>query len=472
MEKITSISANYLTDIRFWIILFFAIRLYGITNPPLEVAHNWRQSTVTMVARNFYETDSNILYPRVDFAGDKTGITGMEFPFLNYLVYLFSLVFGYGHWYGRLINLVVSSIGVFYFFKIVRKYFGKDVAFYSSLVLLSSIWFAYSRKIMPDTFSMSLVLTGLYYGTAFLDTGSRKTRNLFLYVLFMLSGILFKLPSAYLLVLFLPFFSNKKIDRNSKLLFLVTNILLFVPIGLWYLYWVPHLVEKYGFWHFFMGKSIAQGVVEISQNISITFEKFYFDALKFVGFGVFLFGLWMGFYKKNRMLLAIFLLCSFSFLIIMLKAGFTFSQHSYYIIPFVPVMALFCGYGISQMIHRRIIFIVLAAIIIEGILDQKQDFFLKDREIAIASLESDLDKFTNRDDLIFINSGNNPTAMYFAHRKGWIASNQQVSDTGFINSIKIKGCKYVIILKQCFGTGIDLNYHLIFSNVHYTIYKL
>jgi hypothetical protein len=90
-----------------WVIAFFILRLYHITNPPLEVAHNWRQTTVTMAARNFLEVDPNILLPRIDIAGEKTGITAMEFPILNYLIYLLSLIFGYAHWYGRLINLVI-----------------------------------------------------------------------------------------------------------------------------------------------------------------------------------------------------------------------------------------------------------------------------------------------------------------------------------------------------------------------------
>ena len=77
-----------LYDIRIWIVLFFCIRLIGITDPPLEIGHNWRQTTVTMVARNFLEVDNNIFLPRIDFAGEKTGISGMEFPFLKYLIYL------------------------------------------------------------------------------------------------------------------------------------------------------------------------------------------------------------------------------------------------------------------------------------------------------------------------------------------------------------------------------------------------
>jgi hypothetical protein len=99
-------------DIRFWLLFFFVIRLFGITNAPLEMGHNWRQSLTNMVARNFLEGRVNLFYPVIDIAGEKTGIIGTEFPFFNYLIYMVSSVFGYAHWYGRGINLVVTTIGV------------------------------------------------------------------------------------------------------------------------------------------------------------------------------------------------------------------------------------------------------------------------------------------------------------------------------------------------------------------------
>src|SRR6478609_1464119 len=111
------------TDVRFWIALFFVGRLYGITNPPLEAASTWRQTDALMIARNFYETDSNILYPRVDVAGTLTGIVGVEFPLYNYLIFLVSLLFGFESWYGRIINLIITSIGTYYFYKLIKNYF-------------------------------------------------------------------------------------------------------------------------------------------------------------------------------------------------------------------------------------------------------------------------------------------------------------------------------------------------------------
>ena len=102
-------------DIRYWIIFFFIIRLYGITNPPLEVNSTWRQCDVLMIARNFHDFNPNILYPTVDVAGDLTGIVGSEFPLYNYSIYVVAAIFGYDHWYGRLINLILTSLAAFFF---------------------------------------------------------------------------------------------------------------------------------------------------------------------------------------------------------------------------------------------------------------------------------------------------------------------------------------------------------------------
>ena len=106
---------DFFQDIRSIIVFFFLICLFGITNPPLERNHNWRQVTTNMYARNFLEIDNNILYARVDMAGDLTGITAKEFPFFNYLIYMAAEVFGWQHWYGRLISLVITCFGIYFF---------------------------------------------------------------------------------------------------------------------------------------------------------------------------------------------------------------------------------------------------------------------------------------------------------------------------------------------------------------------
>jgi len=462
-------------DIRFWIIFFFAIRLIGITNPPLEASHNWRQTTVTMVARNFLEVDNNIFFPRIDIAGEKTGITGMEFPLLNYLIYLVAKLFGYQHWYGRLINLLISSFGIWFFYKLLGKYFTRQTAFYAAIILIVSIWFQFSRKIMPDTFSMSLIIASIYYGSNYLDNTSRKYAliHLICYVILMLLGALSKLPSGMLLVVFVLFIFNRNIHLKRRYIFVVVSLMGILPVVFWYYYWVPYLVEEYGFLHFFMGKSFSQGFIEIFQNLNETLNKFYDTAMKFIGFVIFVYGLALSIIKKDKNVYLVFILTFISFSILIFKAGYTFSHHSYYIIPFVPVMALVAGYGLATIRHTKIALIILIAIAVEGIANQQHDFRIKDKDARLLRLESDLDKVSLPSDLIIINSGDYPSPMYFAHRKGWVNSNERIEDETYVKSLEQKGLRFIVILKRSFGTEISLSsYNKVFENEDYCIYEL
>lgn len=460
-----------LKDIRFWIFIFFIIRLIGITNPPLEVSHNWRQTTVTMVARNFLEIDNNIFYPRIDIAGEKTGITGMEFPILNYLIYLVSEVFGYEHWYGRLINLFISSLGLFYFYRLVKKYFEEQTAFFATIILLFSVWFAFSRKIMPDTFAMSFILMSVYYGTNFFDKKA-SFKNLGLYILFLGIGILSKLPVAYLIILFAVFYFQKDIKWKQKILFAISTIGILVPAIYWYFVWVPHLVETFGFWHFFMGKSLGQGFQEIAENINLTLKRFYETALKYSGFVVFLMGSFFVIKQRETKMMYVFMSTFLCFLIIVFKAGFTFYHHSYYIIPFAPIMALVAAYGLTQIKYQKIAYFLLIVVAVEGFGNQLHDIHIREDHQQLLSLDTDLDKFCKKTDLILVNSGKYPTPMYFTHRKGWIDYNENIQKENYFNELKTKGLTHVVILKRVFGTPITLNLQLLLDNENYVIYKV
>lgn len=459
-------------DIRFWILFFAIIRIYGITNPPAEVVHSWRQTTVAMVARNFYEVDSNIFYPRIDISEDLTGITGMEFPLLNYLVYLMSLLFGYEHWYGRLINLLVTSLGCYYFYRLLKKYFSERTAFCSTLILTASLWFVYARKVMPDTFSMSLVIMGLYYGTNYLEGNAKGWKDLILYALFSLFGILSKLPSGYIMVLFLLPMLNREVKLRRKAVFAGVSVLICVPVAWWYFYWVPYLVEEYGLWHFFMGKGFGDGFREIMANMGDTLAHFYDDALKFIGFGVFVVGLVFCVLKKEKLALWVTSISFVAFCGVIFKSGWTFAHHAYYVVPFVPVMALVAGYGVASIQKKWLQVLLLVAISIENIGNRHTDFIIREDRQALLRLEEEFDQFSQPTDLIVANSGEDPTAVYFAHRKGWVASNEQLSDVAYLEDLRSRGCKYVLVLKKVFGSEMVLNCERIVDTEDYSIYCL
>lgn len=460
----------FLTDIRFWIMLFFVVRLTGITQPPLEIAHNWRQTTVTMVARNFFETDANIFYPRIDIAGEKSGITGMEFPLLNYLIYLVSLLFGYDHWYGRLINLLVSSAGVYAFYRLVKHMKSERLAVFASLILLCSLWFTYSRKIMPDTFAVSLVLIGLHAGYSFLH---KPGRYWLLAVSFtaLSAGILAKLPAAVLLAVipFLVFGSRWEMKKRVMFAFSVAFALL--PAAWWYFYWVPYLNTHYGLTHFFMGKDLVTGAAELLERWPLTASMFYETSIKFIAFGAFISGLILMILKREKFFLLFFVFSLVAFVVIMMKAGETFTRHSYYMIPFIPVMAVVAAYAIALIPNRKIAWVVIGLIMLEGVLNQQHDFRIKPPEMALLKLETVLDQLGTQNDLVVINSGEYPTPMYFAHRKGWVEGNSRIADSSYIADLKSKGLKYIIVLKQVFGTSMPLDYMKMYDADEFTVYK-
>lgn len=469
MKNLLNLPGRLSGDIRFWILFFLVFRLYGITQPPLEVAHNWRQTTVTMTARNFYERSPDVLYPQIDFAGEKSGITGMEFPVLNYLIYLMSLLGGYTHWYGRLINLLVSSAGVLYFFKIIKHFSGERTAYYSSLILLVSIWFTYSRKIMPDTFSVSIVLAGLWYGVKYVERQGALIYLLISAVLISI-GVLSKLPSGILLAPVPLLYLRNNHNRHRTVFLWCAFTIAMIPVLVWYFYWVPYLVERFGFWHFFMGKSVVEALAELRIFWLDGLEKFYDDALKYSGFFVFVTGLAMAFIRRNRFLITVFCFTLAAFLVVILKAGFTFTHHSYYIIPFVPVMALLAGFALSEIKNTKWVFVLLVIIAVENVSGRIHDFRIKPAYALIENLESDLDKVSSANELVLINSGDYPTPMYFAHRKGWISDNNHISNAEFIDSLYSLGLKKVIILKQCFGENLELELPKVFTSEAYDIY--
>lgn len=458
------------TNILFWIIALFIVRLYGIWFPPLEVEHNWRQTTVTMVARNFLEVDANIFYPRVDMAGELTGITGMEFPILNYLIFLIAKVFGYQHWYGRLIVLIVSSFGILYFHKLIKKQFDERIAFNASFLLLFSLWFAYSRKIMPDTFACSFIIISIYHAFEYFE--NKKWTDLLLYFSFALIGTLAKLPMIYLLVyLAIPFF-NGKLFTLTKFYFILASALLLAPVIWWYFIWTPYLTDHFGFWHFFMGTSFSDGFADSIKDYDAVLARLFHTPLKISGLLLVISSLAYFTYKKNWKVIGLYALGFVVFVgLVVLKSGWTFHHHNYYILGFIPVFVLPIAFFLNTF-SPKINYIILGIVAIEGFSSQIHEFKVKKDHAALLHLETDLNKHFNKEDLIIFNAGNYPTPMYCSHHKGWNTNNEEILMANKIDFLNSKGAKGIVILKKVFGNEIDLVYPLLLENEDYKIYRI
>ena len=430
-------------SIYFWIGLLFFVRLIGITNPPLEKGHNWRQVTNLSVARNFAEVDDNILYPRVDDQGNS-GIIGMEFPLLSYMHYVVAKVFGFEAWYGRLINLFVSTLGLIAFYKCLLIYQVRDrLASYATVILGVSIWFSFSRKMMSDTFCISLFFIGLYFGLKFLL--EKKTRNLILYCLFVSLAPLAKIPAAVYFMLFIPLVFDRGYDLKDRIKVAAATVPAVLFTWVWYFRWNPHLSETYGNWYN-DGRALTQGFQEIINHIPEVLRNFYFFGFYgYILFALSLAGLALMIYHKQYKLLLPCFLVYFAFVPYMIKSGFVFYHHNYYIIPFVPVMALTAGYALSEIRSYTLALFLLIAGVTESIANQQHDLFIKSSEQYKLDLPALMEEKTDQNDLLITVGNGNPQLMYFAHRKGWNLYDHQLHDTTLLDSLHSAGAQFLLI---------------------------
>ena len=459
---------NLFSDIRFWLIFFFLIRLFGITNPPLEAGHNWRQSLTNMIARNFLEVKNNIFYPMIDMGGEKTGIIGSEFPLYNYIIYLVSEIFGYDHWYGRLINLIVCSIAIFFFYKLIRGLFSKTIAFNSSMVLILSIWFSFSRKIMPDTFSIALMIIGLFYAYYYLKEGSAK--SLILFFIFSTLGILCKIPALTLFSGLAVILFINTIPKERKVKVIISGVISFAIACTWYFYWVPYLLETYGY-QLYYPRSLSEGLLELKNYIPDLLEKFYFNAFRsFIAAACFFAGIYFLIISKNKNLKIGICIISVVFVVFIIKTGYVFAVHSYYVIPFTPVMVLLAGIAISKL-KPTFQTIILIAIAVESIANNQHDFFTPQNQVYKLELEAITEKYIPKDELSVINGGLSPQDMYFTHCKGWTIYNNNVTNQRFMDSLQGLGAKYLIIDEH--KLNVDFNqYQSLYRDSNYSVYAL
>jgi 4-amino-4-deoxy-L-arabinose transferase-like glycosyltransferase len=457
-------------DYRFWLIIGLLIKVYGLWNPPLEAWHTWRQVNVLMVANNFFD-DPNIFFPKIDCNGEHSGITGMEFPLFSYCIFLFNKFIGHSYLWGRLINLVISTIGLYYFYKLVKEFVSEKQALIALILLSFSEWFMYSRKFMPDTGSLSFVIISAYFAVNYLK-GGNKNKHLFLFVFWGMIGGLMKLPSLILLAPFmLWFFFENKAPIQKKILFGLACVILMIPVSIWYFYWFGHLVNIYGLTYYLsVDNSYSQGLSLILAHPMETMRVYYKSALGISGFIIFVIGFITLLKTHKTKVWATVGITFILITILMMKSGRAFFHHDYYVLPLVPLMAFVGSYLIQQRI--KIVFGLVSIFVFEGILTQMKDLSLKEASVSYLEYEPLLNTYnTDAEAKIITNIGSNPTRLFFLNREGWVLDNERLLDT-LDYTIK-HGAQYAILFKDEGGKKFkELGFKEIGDNPYFTVYEL
>jgi hypothetical protein len=380
----------------------------------------------------------------VDETSGGTGIIGMEFPLLYYIQGKLGLLFGFHVGIGRLFNVLISTLGLVYFYALLRRFSAEKTAFYATLLLMVSCFFMYSRKVMPDTEALAVYLIGIYYFFEALRFG--RWKDVVLSFVMLSLGLLLKI-SVLPLLAFVVFAFVKTSNEPKKPAVFLIPLLSLIPAFLWYFIWNPYLASHFGSWYNLGGGLLDGGKAFLASPFLLLEQLVFHPFLSYLAFGLCVFGiirvLKSGVSWAWKLSLPIFLVLFSGYA---LKAGVIFLTHDYYILPAVPLLAILGGYALS--ILGKYAWIWMLCISTEAIGNQLYDFRVNQSETYKLGLKHLAEQYIPEDALVAINGNSNPQELYLLGRKGWNLSDEALRQKGVVNELTTKGCVYLVVNKR------------------------
>jgi len=234
------------------LLLGFALRVSHISGPYTDIAA-WRQCSVAMMAQNFYENNTSILYPQINWSGRGPGYNGREFQTVSYIASILYRIVGQRDSVGRLVTLCFGIWGIFALYRLVKLVWNENQALAAATIMaVMPIAVFVERAFLPDPAMVSMVTTGLWMFMTYLQTEKRKylvlaALALCLGFLTKITGMLTGLAIIYALVIYVR---NKPVFNLRNIIpFVIVGALILCIVGAYYL-WAHHLSVSYPPYHF------------------------------------------------------------------------------------------------------------------------------------------------------------------------------------------------------------------------------
>ncbi len=464
--------------------------------------HFIRQTDCLSFVANYYKNGFDFFHPQVYNLHCSNGRAVCEFPILYYITALLYLVFNEHEFILRLINIIITSIGFLYLYKLLKLLL-KDIIYaliFCFLFISSTVLLFYINNFLPDASALGFILIGWYCFFIFIKTNSNKKYFLIGCIFFSLASLIkitfFINPITAILTLILNDIYNKKkltlaISRNIYpiVIFLASLCL----VLLWNLYVVYYnkinhvnsfLIRPMPIWE--MSKIRILEVVDYVTRYWYT--KYYYSSI----FHVFIILFFAGFLfikKSERILLILSSILTLGSLCYVLLFFAQFKDHDYYFITLIPTFIfLFIHSFITvknkfpQLFKNSLIKVLLLILCVLSInyarkkliqrYDDKNDkfanigFILSDSKKYIDSLGISTDaKF-----IIYTDITNNG-GLYFIDRPGWCVPDTSEASKKLIKQFIHEGANYILCTKKenninCF------NVFKVGEKNHIEIYKI
>jgi hypothetical protein len=455
----------------FLLVLHTLIHAKFMNYPPVGYMQ-WRSTLGLSVARNFHDEGMNILKPRIDSRGNRSGITGMEFPLVNYLTATAYKIFGVKDYVWRSVMLLFSCVAIAFFFLFFELLLcSRALAFAASLLLIFSPLFAYYSSVyLPDIPSLSLLLASFFFLHRW--GSERRTQHLVLFSLcFCLSGLV-KI-SALLAIPYILIYSYRN-TYSSKRVVIQLSICASI-IATWYLF-ARHLSTSNGSTEFLLAIRPLAGASRLFKIAHRVFLQWLPEM--YINYAEFIFMI-IGIYALiiERSMFVHFRLFLYWYgggvLIYMFSMFSMLGEHDYYMIPSLPILvgvATIGIYSLKQRIYeshkkkwwKPVFIVLLVAIPVFGYARgfsrlNKGMKWLSHEQMTLAEhlRNSNLDQ----EALVIITDDSPSVHLYYARRKGWwITENVSV---GEFNRMIDDGAKYLISDSRILETRGEIMRHAV-----------
>jgi len=229
-----------------------ALRINNITQPFTD-DNAWRESSVAMMAQNFYQKSWNIFYPEVNWVGPGPGYQGREFQAVSYITALLYTLFGQHDWIGRGVVVTFALFGIFALYQLVRHVWDEQraIATAAIMAILAGV-VRLERSFLPDPVMVALIVTSFWMLVLYLQTD--KLHYLLLAMVIGVLGALTKIPG---MIVGLPMFytsvfilGRKQALQSGRVERLaIAGVISVLPVAAYYL-WARHLSQLYPPHHF------------------------------------------------------------------------------------------------------------------------------------------------------------------------------------------------------------------------------
>lgn len=341
-------------------LLFFLVNLLVhlpfLHLPPCGT-HVWRQCNTLAMSRNFAEEGMNILEPKIDRRNETNGITGSHFPLYEWILAAFSKLFGFSDLLARLFSVMVFSLAMFAFYRLLVHFnFTETMAAWGALLLLSIPELYYhSINAMPDNLALFLSLAALVEWLKYQKEG--RTKYLISAIVFSTLGGLIKfqflmIPLATLV--FVPFHFKK------YLRYFLFWLCILLPVFAWY-YYAIHLTQinnlkEFGLW--IKPMDAIYILTTIQNNLTMDFPEVLTGWPLFIACFMLLFQLIPQIKASSyKWFIVAWLLM---FIVFYFAAIERMKDHAYYFMPLLPLAALVFMLGArKQGLKNRFIYSII-----------------------------------------------------------------------------------------------------------------